>query len=260
MRIGVFDSGIGGLTVLIELQKRFPTETFLYFGDTANVPYGTKSVAQIRTLCKSAASRMKTQNLDLLVVACNTASSLAIEEMTQILSPVPVVGVVEAGVASILSHLENRNSALILGTRATIQSHIYRDLIQKSIPEIAVHEQACPLLVPMIEEGWRDHPILIATIREYVTPYLNAPPSVALLACTHYPWIKQAVCSVLPGWTVIDSATSVAQMIESRIPTNSISPSNRIPVLYFSDPDSVAQDVIRAVGASGVERWATSEL
>ncbi len=255
MRIGVFDSGIGGLTVLIELQKRFPNETFIYFGDTANVPYGTKSVSQIRSLCKTAAHQMIPHHLDLLVVACNTASSLAIEEMTDILSPIPVVGVVEAGVSSVLSHLGQSSSALILGTRATIQSHIYRNLLKEKRPEITVHEQACPLLVPMIEEGWRDHPILIATIREYVAPYLNSPPSVALLACTHYPWIKNAVGSVLKDWSIIDSATSVAQMVTERIHTSDAAETLLIPTLYFSDPDSVSSDVIQAVGARGVEQW-----
>ncbi|RYZ60811.1 MAG: glutamate racemase, partial [Proteobacteria bacterium] len=178
MRIGVFDSGVGGLTVLRELQNRYPLQTFIYFGDTANVPYGTKSVSQIRSLSQHAAEKMKSHSLDLLIVACNTASSLALDVMKNELQPTPVIGVVEAGVNSVLSQMQDHDTALILGTRATVQSHIYRDLIQAAGPEIRVLEQACPLLVPMIEEGWRDHPILTATITEYVKPYLDRAPAV----------------------------------------------------------------------------------
>ena len=242
MRIGIFDSGIGGMTVLNFLKTQLQGHSFLYFGDTANVPYGSKSVAQIKELVSSAALRIKEKNIDALVVACNTASSLGLNEMQEILSPIPVIGVVEAGVQSVLQ--AEKDLVLILGTRATIQSKIYSKLLHSHLSQSTVCEQACPLLVPMIEEGWVNHPILQETIREYVKPYAKLSLShtgVALLACTHYPWIKDAIQKELPGWLVIDSAEAICNQLKSLWEDK---PSLTAPLeWYFSDPDAIASFV-----------------
>lgn len=219
MKIGVFDSGIGGVTVLNELKKRFPGEHYRYFGDTANVPYGTKSETQIRSLVTSASERILQKGIDALVIACNTASSIAYKEFKNTLDPIPLIDVVEAGVASVLHNVEGHSDqpVVILGTRATIKSGIYGRLLKERNPNLSIHEQECALLVPMIEEGWTDHPILRSTILEYVSPYLKLKPGVALLACTHYPWIKTQFEQLMPGWKILDSANAVADILEEKL-------------------------------------------
>ena len=255
MKIAVFDSGVGGLTVLRELMVRFPERAFHYFGDTANVPYGTKSVAQIETLCRSAAERIRDEGgIERVVVACNTASSLALGVMAGVLAPLPVLGVVEAGVESVVraaSAGTPNAPILVLGTRATVNSHVYARELGGRLPHGNVSEQACPLLVPMIEEGWRDHPILMATLDEYARDHRGTLPGVALLACTHYPFIREAVERTLPGWNVIDSATAVADQLAPDL-GRSLAARDRETthvVLSFSDPDAVHPHVIDEIRA-----------
>lgn len=216
MKFGVFDSGIGGVTVLQALRKQFPGVRFAYFGDTAHVPYGTKSATQIRALSESAAKRIRAEGVDALIVACNTASSLALSEIAAVLGKTPVYGMVEAGVRAVeKAAAENFGPIVVFGTRATVRSHVYAQSLASVLPGREVIEQACPLLVPMIEEGWVRHPVLAQTLREYVLPYLQKDPGVALLACTHYPWIRDSFERALPGWTVIDSADAVsARLLE----------------------------------------------
>ena len=247
MKIGVFDSGVGGITVLKELRKQFPGHEYLYFGDTANVPYGTKSPTQIQSLVTSASERMKTQGIEALVIACNTASSLAFQQFKNTLSPMPILDVVEAGVKSVTDALASKSTPiLILGTRATVRSRIYSTLLKKIDPNYRIFEQECPLLVPLIEEGWIHHPVMELTVQEYVRPYQTLEPGVALLACTHYPWIKEGIEKCLPQWTVIDSAKALAQIAEQHLQLSTLShQSSPAPMRwYFSDPDSIARNVL----------------
>jgi glutamate racemase len=202
------------MTVLAELRKEFGAESFVYLGDTAHVPYGTKSPAQVRKLSGDCALVLKEAGVEVLVVACNTASSLAIPEIQAASGEgVRVVGVVVPGVrAAVEAHhqLDNPKApVLVLATRATVKSGAYRTRLEAL--GLSVIEQACPLLVPMIEEGWTDHPVLHQTIEEYVRPHREAySRGVALLGCTHYPWIQKAFEKALPGWIVVDSARAVA--------------------------------------------------
>jgi glutamate racemase len=219
MRVAVFDSGIGGITVLKELRSRFPSHDFFYFGDTANVPYGTKSHTQIKTLVKAASLQIRNENVDAMVIACNTASCIALDECREIMGDVPVYSVVEAGITTITRLLASDlgKAVLVLGTKATIRSKAYSSALLKNLGEgVKVFEQECPLLVPMIEEGWIEHPILDLTVQEYVKPYRDLSPGIAFLACTHYPWIKSAVEKSLPGWKVIDSAALVGEMLQEQ--------------------------------------------
>jgi glutamate racemase len=256
MKIGVFDSGIGGVTVLNELTKRLPSAEFLYFGDTANVPYGTKSETQIQNLVSSASTRMRMQNLDALVIACNTAASLARTQIDSIFPEIPVIDAVEAGVLASLRAMKHRprdlSPLLILGTRATVKSHVYSRLLKAEDPALLVIEQECPLLVPMIEEGWIDHPLLLATVDLYTKIYQTMIPGVALLACTHYPWIKKAFQNALPGWTFLDSAESVAEILCEQLPEDPLAQKSGAiqtsPTIqwFFSDPESVSQTLLKS--------------
>lgn len=270
-KIGIFDSGIGGMTVLAELRKSFGDEVqYVYLGDTAHVPYGTKSPAQIERFSVQCAEILKAKNVDLMVVACNTASSWALPAIRRVMEDVPVIGVVEPGANAALqafSDLDFQGAILVLATRATVQSGAYGKAINRSLglisgplgesrnadgslriqTKVQVHEQACPLLVPMIEEGWIDHQVLYDTIAEYVAPYRQQHSGgVALLGCTHYPWIHSAFVRALPGWTVVNSASSVARSLgESFLLQQMRSQaglgSRKMPEVewIFTDPESV---------------------
>lgn len=247
MKIGVFDSGVGGITVLNELRARLPGYHFLYFGDTANVPYGTKSEAQIQNLVMSASTRIRDHKIDALVIACNTAAGLALDQFTIAFKEIPLIDVVEAGVKTLIrARTKHPDSPiLIFGTRATIQARIYSRLLHIEDTNLKVIEQECPLLVPMIEEGWIDHPVLHQTVALYTEAYRHLPPSLALLACTHYPWIKKAFERALPGWTILDSAQAVTEILSERLPYLARpSHSDSKTEYFFSDPKSVSRNLL----------------
>ncbi|MEN9722916.1 MAG: glutamate racemase [Pseudomonadota bacterium] len=251
MIIGVFDSGVGGMTVLSELRKRFPGVRFLYLGDTANLPYGTKSPAQIRRLATDCAAQLRDRGVSVLVVACNTASSLALNEIRAVCgSSIPVLGVVEPGVSSAIAahqRLAGKLSGqidpvLVLATRATIKSGVYGEFLRKS--GLMVFEQACPLLVPLIEEGWTEHPVMEQVVEEYVGDYRRRfARGVALLGCTHYPWIQRAFERALPGWVVVNSAQAIADQLEPMVAM----PEARQPTSVewiFTDPEAIPAFVL----------------
>jgi glutamate racemase len=244
MRIGVFDSGIGGMTVLKEFIKTYPQEDYIYLGDTANVPYGTKSSKKIRDLCFEMATQLKTKNLDFLIVACNTASAIALDVIKQVMGPVPVIGVVDAGVDSVVEQFQKlpydqKRRILVLGTKATIKSQIYSQKIRKFISFNEISEQACPLVVPLIEEGWIHHPVALQIVQEYTKPYVtDAVPGIALLACTHYPWALSVFQQALPNWTIIDSAKAITNYIRHQ--NLQLTASKKLSLEWiFTDPEAV---------------------
>jgi len=243
MKIGVFDSGVGGMTVLSELRQEFGAEEFVYLGDTANLPYGTKSAAQVKRLSADCALKLKAHGVSIVVVACNTASSLALDEIRDACGPeIRVIGVVEPGVSAAVEGLKSRVDSvpvLVLATRATIRSGLYGKLLREKAS--LIFEQACPLLVPIIEEGWTDHPILHQTIAEYVRVYREQHPvGVALLGCTHYPWIQSAVQSALPGWHVVNSAKAIVRALQQEAGLKTSS--GNAPVKWiFTDPDAIPE-------------------
>lgn len=247
MKIGVFDSGIGGMTVLKELIKAFPNAQYVYVGDTANVPYGTKTPEKIRSLCREVTGHLKHRGLDILVVACNTASSLALNIFKNELSTIPVYGVVEPGVQAVVyAHNMQEDPqdrrVLILGTKATVNSQIYSREVRKHVLFNEISEQACPLVVPMIEEGWADHPILLETINEYVNHYkADQKPGVALLACTHYPWAQKVFEKALPGWIIVNSAKVVAEYIKDENLTFKNEKQGFEIEWIFTDPKAVTE-------------------
>jgi glutamate racemase len=212
--IGIFDSGVGGLTVLQALHQRLPGESFLYLGDTARLPYGTKSSQTVQRYALNAAAHLIRHNIKLLVVACNTASSHALPALTAA-SPVPVVGVVEPGVRAAMATGAQRVG--VIGTEATILSGSYQQTLQQLAPDISVKACPCPLLVPLAEEGWGSHSVTEEVARHYLGPLLDWGIGTLILGCTHYPLLRPALSRVV-GSTVrlVDSAASVTEAIVSQ--------------------------------------------
>ncbi|MGB7265713.1 MAG: glutamate racemase [Terracidiphilus sp.] len=213
--IGVFDSGFGGLTVLRALMERLPRARFAFLGDTARLPYGSKSRRTIaRYAAQSAQFLVREQGAEFLVIACNTASALALDAIQDAV-PVPVLGVIEPGAAAARA-ASRSGDVLVIATEATVHSHAYAAACQAK--GLRVLEKACPLLVPLVEEGWTDHPVTAEVIDIYLQE-LRAEaavhgmnPDTLVLGCTHYPLLKPLFeGAVRPGATVIDSAESVAQ-------------------------------------------------
>ncbi len=209
--IGVFDSGVGGLTVLRALRRRLPGESFLYLGDTARLPYGTKSAGTVQRYALNAGRHLVDHGVRLLVVACNTASSYALPELAQA-SPVPVVGVVEPGVRTALGLGVRRLG--VLGTEGTIRSGSYQSTIARLDGGAEVRAVPCPLFVPLAEEGWGDHPVTDQVARHYLQPLLDWGVQALILGCTHYPLLRPSLERVAgPDVQLVDSASAVAEMV-----------------------------------------------
>jgi glutamate racemase len=215
-RIGVFDSGVGGLTVLKAIAEQLPAH-YLYFGDTARLPYGAKSAETVARYAIGATRFLEAQNIDLLVIACNTATALALPAI-KAAAQVPVIGVVEPGAAAAAAVSRNR-AAIVIATDATVRSHAYRDALQKHGMQSI--EKACPLFVPLVEEGWIEHPVTEQVARIYLDEAMaQAPESadVMVLACTHYPLIAPMLRRVMPSHIqIVDSAESTARVVSKMI-------------------------------------------
>jgi len=215
-RIGVFDSGVGGLTVLKAMAEQLPAH-YLYFGDTARLPYGTKSAETVARYAIGATRFLEAQNIDLLVIACNTATALAFPRIQEA-AHVPVVGVVEPG-AAMAAELSKSRAAIVIATEATVSSHAYRDALQRH--GVAAHEKACPLFVPLVEEGWIDHPVTEQVARIYLGEALQQAPEradVLVLACTHYLLIAPLLRRIAPEhMQIVDSAESTARVVKKII-------------------------------------------
>ncbi len=206
--IAVFDSGIGGLTVVHALRRRLPEESIIYLGDTARVPYGTKSHATIERYTVQAGAILQRLNPKLMVVACNTASAHGLGALQRAV-PCPVVGVIEPGAEAASAHAE----VGVIGTLATIQSGAYEAAILRRNPSATVHGAACPLLVGLAEEGWSDDPITEAVCRRYLNT-LPARVSTVVLGCTHYPLLLPALQRARSGTLWIDSGEVTALAVE----------------------------------------------
>ncbi len=215
--IGVFDSGVGGLTVLKAIRERLPGEHLLYLGDTARLPYGTKSPASVLRYASQAAAHLARRDIKLLVVACNTASAVAIDELTDALRPLPVVGVVGPGArAAVLAAPAGRH--LVLATEATVRLGAYRRAISAIDPDAQVRELACEMLVALAEEGWTRGDIPDAIVRRYLAMLdgdaIHFEPQSVILGCTHFPLLRDALRDVIgPGIPIVDSAGTTADVV-----------------------------------------------
>src|SRR5215472_13557678 len=213
--IGVFDSGFGGLTVLRELRKALPAADYLYFGDTAHLPYGAKSVRTVAKYAIASAHFLEQHGIEMLVIACNTATALAFDEIRAAVS-VPVVGVVEPG-SERAAQISRTKKVAVIATEATVASHAYQKALQRL--GIDATEKGCPLLVPLIEEGWVEHPVTEQVAHIYIDDILNngaRDADVLVLGCTHYPLIRPLLRRVVsPQVEIVDSAESTAAKVSA---------------------------------------------
>ena len=213
--VGVFDSGVGGLTVLRALAGALPHEDFLYLGDTARLPYGTKSPASIRRYALQAAGLLKARGIKCLVVACNTASAVALESLAAGFAPVPVLGVLEPGAAAACRATRTGRIAVI-ATESTVRGGAYQRAIARLLPSAVVSARACPLFVALAEEGWTDGPIVEAVAHRYLDELFagasaDARPDTLVLGCTHFPVVAPTLHAVLgPEVSIVDSAATTA--------------------------------------------------
>jgi glutamate racemase len=235
--IGIFDSGIGGLTVARAIHELLPQEHTIYLGDTARVPYGPKSPATVRRYSHEILDWLLAQGVKAIVVACNTATAHALESL-RAASPVPVIGVVEPGARAAIAATRTRNVAVI-GTAGTVASGAYRRALLALDAGLTVTEQACPLFVPLVEEGWFAHPATRLVADEYLAPVRAAHADALVLGCTHYPLLKPMLAEVLgPDVALIDSAEETARDVASAL---------------------LAQGLERAEDAPAVHRWVATD-
>jgi glutamate racemase len=241
--IAVFDSGFGGLTVLRALLPLIPGANYHYLGDTARLPYGAKSRETVARYALSSAAFLLAQGAEMLVVGCNTASALALDELKAAL-PIPVVGVIEPGTRAAAALLptthDPRPTVLVLATSATVQSHAYAASCAGL--GLTAYEKACPLLVPLVEEGWTEHPVTAEVLRIYLEEALGAAPTVTtlVLGCTHYPLIKPLIERTLEElghpMHIVDSATATAVAAAALFPASGASTE---PTCTFYATDSI---------------------
>lgn len=218
--IGVFDSGLGGLTVLTALMRALPHEDFIYFGDTARVPYGARSSRIIQRYSQEVADFLLSHEIKMLVIACNTATAHAEDVLKQNLS-IPVIGVIQPGVDALLARTRNRRVGVI-GTRSTIKSGEYSRRIQNQSTNIEVFPKACALFVPLVEEGWVDKRITALVIQEYLSELIREEVDTVVLGCTHYPLLKAAIQKEYPDLTLIDSSEETALTVARSIASMSL--------------------------------------
>ena len=210
--LGVFDSGIGGLTVAAALREAMPMENIFYIGDTARVPYGGKSQQTIERYAIEITGLLLAERAKMIVVACNTASALAIPKLEELLK-VPVIGVIEPGARAAAAATRNGHVGVI-GTRATVYSRAYETAIRAIDPAIRVTSQPCPMLVPLIEEDWLDDTITDQVIRRYLEKLVRSGVDTLVLGCTHYPLLKEAIQRFVgPEITLVDSAHNCAAAV-----------------------------------------------
>lgn len=245
--IGVFDSGVGGLTVLRALLSRIPGASFVYAGDTARLPYGSKSRATIARYAADSARFLVDQGAQFLVIACNTASALALDQIRDAVS-VPVLGVVEPGAAEAAAHSET-HECIVLATSATVESHAYANAC--STLGVRAFEKACPLLVPLVEESWTGHSVTRQVTKIYLDQAMAGAeraglhPDAIVLGCTHYPMLHALFAELVPStMRIVDSAESVAACVAREFPS-AATPNTAAQCNFFAT-DSV--DKFRVLG------------
>jgi glutamate racemase len=219
--IGVFDSGMGGLTVVREMVRQLPNESIIYFGDTARVPYGPKSPDTVLRYSREITSYLLSQGVKTLVIACNTATAHALPALREEFD-VPIVGVIEPGARAVLGATKTRQVGVI-GTAGTIKSRAYEKEIRKLLPDATITAQACALFVPLVEEGWVDTEPTRAIARNYLAPLVAAQVDTVVLGCTHYPLMKTVIGNVVGRQVrLIDSAEETARETGEVLRENSL--------------------------------------
>jgi glutamate racemase len=242
--IGVFDSGIGGLTVVSALRKLLPNERIFYLGDTARVPYGGKSAVTVERYSLEIAGMLLEENCKTIVVACNTASALALPRLEQALS-VPVIGVISPGAQAAVATTRNKHIGVI-GTRATIKSGAYERALRSLDASVQTTAVPCPLLVPLIEEGWLQNEITDRVIKRYLEPLVQKEVDTLVLGCTHYPLLRGAILHFLGDRVrLVDSAENCAVAVQDLLARNALRAphdgSGSLDVALTDQPDAFLQ-------------------
>jgi glutamate racemase len=239
--IGVFDSGLGGLTVAHEIMRQLPAEGLIYFGDTARVPYGPKAPSTVRRYSREIAAYLERQGIKALVIACNTATAHALTALRAELG-VPVIGVIEPGARAAVSVTRLANIGVI-GTAGTIRSGAYERAIRELAPDARIIAQPCPLFVPLVEEGWIDKDATRLIAHEYLQPFLDANVDTLVLGCTHYPLLKPVLAEILGnGVRLIDSAAETAGELRRVLAVQQLETASRAdPLRRFIASDDSSQ-------------------
>lgn len=211
--IGVFDSGVGGLTVAREIMRQIPNEKIIYFGDTARVPYGSKSQDTVRRYSEQIVRFLRTFRVKTIVVACNTASAYALEELEQE-TDIPIIGVVKPGARAALLTTKNKKVGVV-ATEATIHSGIYSRYIEENDASVSILEKACPLFVPLVEEGLWEDPVTDEIARRYLSELIDSGIDTLILGCTHYPMLRSTVAKIMGnGVTLVNPAYETARELK----------------------------------------------
>jgi glutamate racemase len=219
--IGVFDSGIGGLTVLQKIIEVLPRENTVYLGDTARAPYGTKSTETVLRYSFENTEFLIEKDVKLVVVACNTSTAVALDQLRDKLE-VPIIGVIQPGVKRALNASKKKKVGVI-GTEATIQSGAYTRALRAEDPGVEVYSRACPLFVPLAEEGWTDNAVVEMTVKAYLGSLRQSGIDTLILGCTHYPLLKKAIRKFMgSGVTLVDSAEEVAKIVGALLKKTSL--------------------------------------
>jgi glutamate racemase len=231
--IGVFDSGVGGLTVLKALMQHLPNESFIYLGDTARLPYGTKSADTIRRYTLQTAQLLVKRGIKMLVIACNTASSVALESLQEALPEIPVIGVIKPGAAAAIAATKSGNIAVI-ATEGTVRNGAYERAIRELHSSVVINSKGCQLLVALAEEGWHDGEIVEAVVARYLQPLLhntpNFKPDCLVLGCTHFPVLSTAIQKIAgPNITLVDSANTTALAVAELLQKQQLSRQSDLP-------------------------------
>ena len=235
--IGIFDSGIGGLTVVQSLRRHLPQETLCYFGDTARVPYGTKSSETVQRYSVEITRFLRSHDAKILVIACNTVSSVAMDVIRNHFNG-PVLGVVEPGVRAAIEATKTGRVGVI-GTRSTIRSGAYQQRLLETDPSLHIAACACPLLVPFVEEGWEGDPTMFDVARKYLEPLIEENLDVLILGCTHYPLISNVIQRVMgDSVTLVSSAEEVAKETKNLlVDLNLLAPEKKWKDLFYASDD-----------------------
>lgn len=237
--IGVFDSGLGGLTVLKEIMELIPTESVVYFGDNGRAPYGTKSKETVLKYTFQDIRFLLNQDIKMIVIACNTASACSLQTVKNSFD-IPVIEVVEPGALTAVRETRNKKVGVI-GTSATVSSGVYERAIHRLDGSIQIYPKACPLFVPLAEAGWWENDIAYRIAEEYLIPLKNEGIDTLVMGCTHYPLLQETIRSVMgPEVSLVSSAREVAKVVKDVITENNMSRDKEIkPVYRYYTSDSV---------------------
>jgi glutamate racemase len=256
--IGIFDSGVGGLTVYRALHERLPDERFIYLGDTARVPYGTKSLATVERYATENARFLAAHGIKMLVVACNTASALALPAIRRAIAP-PVIGVIEPGGRAAVQTLSDpllKKKVGVIATEATVRSGAYRKVIEELEPAAEVIERACPLFVPLAEEGWAETEVARMVAHEYLADLQKENLSALVLGCTHYPILRRIIQETVgDNVRLIDSGEATAEAVQYYLSTEGLARS-RPREIIDAPPRELCDDLDHFYVTDAAERFA----